>query len=359
MSKFWSPIVERLVPYTPGEQPTHQTFIKLNTNENPYGPSPLAIDAIRVATDDGLRLYPDPTAADLKHAIASTLKFDINHIFVGNGSDEVLAHSFNAFFHRTEPVLFADVTYSFYKTYCELYALRYREVCLNEEFEYDTRDYCVPCGGIVIANPNAPTGIGMRLESIEKILTQNPDIVVIVDEAYVDFGGKSAVELVRRFENLVVLQTFSKSRSLAGLRVGFAIAQPHLIEALQWVKDSFNSYPVGRLALEGARAAWADHEWFEKTRQLVIADRDRMSEGLKTIGFRVLPSATNFIFAAHESVPGEKLFAALRSEGILVRHFSDDRTKNWLRISVGTSQDCALLLESTRKIVAGAVERTG
>ena len=209
----------------------------------------------------------------------------------------------------------------------------------------------------MIANPNAPTGIGMRLESIEKILTQNPGIVVIVDEAYVDFGGESTVELVRRFENLVVLQTFSKSRILAGLRVRFAIAQPHLIEALQRLKDSFNSYPVGRLALEGARAAWADHEWFDKTRQRVIADRDRMSEGLKAIGFRVLPSATNFIFAAHASIPGEKLFVDLRSEGILVRHFSHDRTKNWLRISVGTSQDFALLLESTQKNSRGICQR--
>ena len=211
----------------------------------------------------------------------------------------------------------------------------------------------------MIANPNAPTGIGVRLESIEKILTRKPVVVVIVDEAYVGFGRESAVELVRRSENLLVLQTFSKSRSLASLRVGFAIAQPHLIEALQRLKDSFNSYPVGRLAPERARAAWADHEWFDKTRQCVIADRDRMLQGLKAIGFRVLPSATNFIFTAHESIPGGKLFAALRSEGILVRHFNQDRTKNWLRISVGTSQDCARLLESTRKIVVRAVARTG
>ncbi len=351
-------MVKRLVPYTPGEQPKLEAFIKLNTNENPYGPSPRALEAIRAATDDGLRRYPDPGAAALRHGIASTLKLDVDQIFVGNGSDEVLAHSFNAFFSGGEAVLFADVTYSFYRTWCELYSLRYREVALNEAFECDPRDYGAPCGGIVIANPNAPTGVMMRLESIEQILTQNRDVVVIVDEAYVDFGADSAVELVPRHENLIVVQTFSKSRSLASLRVGFAVAQPHLIEALQRIKDSFNSYPVGRLALEGALAAWTDLDWFEKTRACVMADRDRTAKSLKSQGFNVLPSATNFLFASHESVPAEKLFRDLRSRGILVRHFNQHRIRNWLRISVGHSEDCDRLLEATRSIISEARQST-
>lgn len=358
MSRFWSPIVERLVPYAPGEQPKHQTFIKLNTNENPYGPSPHALEAMRTATDNGLRLYPDPDATGLRHAIASTLTLDANQIFVGNGSDEVLAHSFNAFFVGKEPVLFADITYSFYKTFCELYAIRHRKVALNDAFEYDPLDYRVPCGGIVIANPNAPTGIAMGLEGIEQILVQNQDVVVIVDEAYVDFGADSAINLVPRHENLVVVQTFSKSRSLAGLRVGFAVAQPHLIEALRRVKDSFNSYPVGRLSLEGALAAWTDRDWFDETRRRVMADRDSMNEGLQVQGFDVLPSATNFVFASHDTVPAEKLMMGLRSRRILVRHFDQDRIRNWLRISVGTSQDCDKLLEATGSIIGTAAAGT-
>lgn len=351
MSRFWSPIVEKLVPYTPGEQPKHQSFIKLNTNENPYGPSPLALEAIRSASDDGLRLYPDPAATDLRATIASTLKLDAGHVFAGNGSDEVLAHAFNAFFSDKEPILFADITYSFYKTYCELYSINHRKIPLTEDFRINPQDYKGSCGGVVIANPNAPTGIAMGLESIEQILQQNRDVVVLVDEAYVDFGGDSAVGLVPHYENLIVTQTFSKSRSLAGMRVGFAVAQPHLIEALQRVKDSFNSYPLGRLAQVGAVAAWEDQDWFDKTRNLVIADRDRTSNALSQLGFQVLPSATNFVFASHSQIPAEKLLSDLRERGILVRHFKQDPIKNWLRISIGTSEECDALLEATRSIV--------
>jgi histidinol-phosphate aminotransferase len=352
MSRFWSPIVERLVPYTPGEQPRDQKFIKLNTNENPYGPSPRALDAIQEAACDDLRLYPDPSAIDLRQAIASTFELGADHIFVGNGSDDVLAHAFNAFFTGKQPILFADVTYSFYRTYCELYAIQHHKIPLTDAFEYDISDYQVPCGGVVIANPNAPTGVAMALERVEQMLIQHPNEVVIIDEAYVDFGADSAVELVSRHENLVVVQTFSKSRSLAGLRVGFAIAQPHLIEGLQRVKDSFNSYPLGRLALDGARASWADRNWFDQTRRQIIADRDRTAEVLQAQGFQVLPSSTNFVFASHDNLSAEKLKSYLRARGILVRHFNHPRINNWLRISIGTSQDCDTLLEATSSIIA-------
>ena len=351
MSRFWSPIVERLVPYAPGEQPKDQVFVKLNTNENPYGPSPSALDAIRAATDDGLRLYPDPEATDLKSAIGADLQLGSDNIFIGNGSDDVLAHAFNAFFTERAPVLFADVTYSFYRTYCQLYGIEHRIMPLNDAFEYDLEDYAVPCGGVVIANPNAPTGIAMSLDSLEQVLRQNPDVVVLVDEAYVDFGAESAVTLVPRYDNLLVVQTFSKSRSLAGMRVGFAVGHPHLIEALRRIKDSFNSYPISRLSLAGALAAWNDRNWFEATRDKVVADRERVAEALKAQEFTVLPSATNFVFASHSQVPARDLLAGLRSRGILVRHFIHPRIDNWLRISIGSSQECGKLLDATGDIL--------
>ncbi|MEM9632658.1 MAG: histidinol-phosphate transaminase [Pseudomonadota bacterium] len=355
MSRFWSPIVERLVPYTPGEQPKDQVFIKLNTNENPYGPSPSALEAIRAATDDGLRLYPDPEASDLKAAIGADFQLGSDQIFIGNGSDDVLAHAFNAFFTGKAPILFADVTYSFYKTYCQLYGIEHQTVPLNDNFEYDLQDYKVPCGGVVIANPNAPTGIAMSLDKLEQILMQNPDVVVLVDEAYVDFGTDSAATLVPQYDNLLVVQTFSKSRSLAGMRVGFAAGQPHLIEALRRIKDSFNSYPISRLSLVGALAAWKDRNWFESTRDKVIADRERVAEALKALNFEVLPSATNFVFASHRQVSTRDLLASLRSRGILVRHFNQSRIDNWLRISIGSSQECDKLLDA----IDGILSRSG
>lgn len=353
MNRFWSPLVERLTPYVPGEQPKHQVLAKLNTNENPYGPSPLALESIRAATSDDLRLYPDPVAGHLRQAIATTLGLDASEIFVGNGSDEVLAHAFNAFFGGGEPVLFADITYSFYPTYCDLYGFSYRRVPLDTDFRVDPRDYAAPRAGIVVANPNAPTGVAMPLGGIEQILRQNPDVVVIVDEAYVDFGGDSATSLVPRYDNLLVIQTFSKSRSLAGLRVGFAVGQAHLVEGLTRVKDSFNSYPLGRLALAGALAAWNDREWFDKTRRLVMADRERTAGRLRDQGFAVMPSAANFLFAAHRTVPAETILAGLRSRGILVRHFRQERIRNWLRISIGTTAECESLVEATARIVGG------
>ncbi|MGE4306174.1 MAG: histidinol-phosphate transaminase [Novosphingobium sp.] len=356
MSRFWSPFVESLVPYVPGEQPKGRTYIKLNTNENPYGPSPQALAAIRAATGDDLRLYPDPNAADLSDAIAATLGLPSDSIFIGNGSDEVLAHAFNAFFRDKGPVLFPDVTYSFYPTYCNLYGLPFRQLPLDSAYKLDPGDYSGPCGGIVIANPNAPTGIAMALDKVERILRQNPDVVVVIDEAYVDFGAESAVQLVPRYDNLLVTQTFSKSRSLAGLRVGFAVGQPHLIEALRRIKDSFNSYPLGRLALAGAIEAWGDREWFDFTRKRIMDERDKTADALGGLGFEVLPSAANFLFVSHGEVAAEKLFAGLRSHGILVRHFRQPRIANWLRISVGMKEDCKALLDATECVISGKTQ---
>lgn len=353
MSRFWSPLVQSLAPYVPGEQPKDRVFIKLNTNENPHGPSPRALEAIRAATGDGLRLYPDPVAGDLRAAVAGHYGLTPAHVFAGNGSDEVLAHAFNAFFGGGGEVLFADVTYSFYPTYCRLYGLPHRLVPLRADFRCDVSLYRGPCAGIVIANPNAPTGIPLPLTAIEQVLRANPDVVVIVDEAYVDFGAESAVALIPQYDNLMVVHTFSKSRSLAGLRVGLAMGQPHLIEGLERVKDSFNSYPLGRLALAGALAAWQDRDWFDQTRAQVMADRDRMTTGLAGLGFEVLPSAANFVLARHGQRAAEKILAGLRDRGILVRHFRQERIRDWLRLSVGTTAECETLLDACAAILAG------
>ncbi|KZK77787.1 Histidinol-phosphate aminotransferase [Pseudovibrio sp. W64] len=351
MSRFWSPIVQKLEPYIPGEQPKQQTFIKLNTNENPWGPSPRALEAIAAATGDALRLYPDPSASDLRASIASSLQLTSDHIFAGNGSDEVLAHAFHAFFSGKEPILFPEITYAFYPTYCKLYSIEHQLMPLGSDFRINPSDFAGTCGGVVIANPNAPTGLAMPLEDIEAILKANPDVVVLVDEAYIDFGGQSAVQLVPDYDNLLVVQTFSKSRSLAGMRVGFAVGQPHLIEGLHRVKDSFNSYPLDRLSLAGALAAWEDTEWFEKTRDQIVVDREKLTENLQALNFTVLPSSTNFIFASHAHVPAERLHADLRDHGILVRYFKKERINDWLRISIGTSEECTTLVKVLRTML--------
>lgn len=354
MSRFWNPLVQALAPYTPGEQPKGQRFVKLNTNENPYGPSPRALATIAEATTEALRLYPDPTAQDLRAAIAASHGLTPENVFVGNGSDEVLGHAFNAFFAGRGTVLFPDVTYSFYPTWCGLYGVPFRRVPLGPGFRLDLAAYDAPCAGIVIANPNAPTGIALPLSEIEALLTRLPDTLVLVDEAYVDFGAESAAGLIARHDNLLVVQTFSKSRSLAGLRVGFALGQPALIEALTRIKDSFNSYPLGRLALAGALAAWEDRAWFDETRAKVIAARERASTALAGMGFEVLPSAANFVFASHAQVPGEALLAGLRARGVLVRHFGQERIRNGLRISIGTEAETDALLTALREILAAA-----
>ncbi len=350
MSRFWSAAARRLVPYVPGEQPRGARFVKLNTNENPHGPSPRVTEAIAAATGEALRLYPDPGASELCEAVGTSLGLDAAHVFAGNGSDEVLAHAFGAFFDGGAPILFADITYSFYASFCALYGLAHREIPLEEDFTCDPDAFTGPCCGVVIANPNAPTGIEMPREAVERLLDAHPGVVVIVDEAYVDFGARSAVDLVPDHDNLLVVRTFSKGRALAGLRVGLAIGQPPLIEGLRRMRDSFNSYPLGRLALAGALASWQDPAWLETTRRQVMADRERLALGLRERGFAVLPSAANFVFASHPRMAAETLLATLRAEGILVRHFRRERIANWLRISVGTTEECAALLAALDRI---------
>jgi histidinol-phosphate aminotransferase len=351
MSRYWSPVVHRLTPYVPGEQPKRERLVKLNTNENPYGPSPKALTAIRQVTDDSLRLYPDPSAEALRAAIASRYGVEPAEVFVGNGSDEVLAHAFHGLLAHGRPLRFPDITYSFYPVYCGLYGIACQTVPVDASFRIRIADYAGECGGIVIANPNAPTGIALPLADIESLAAAHPECVVLVDEAYVDFGAESAIPLTRQLPNLLVVQTLSKSRSLAGLRVGFAIGHTDLITALDRVKDSFNSYPLGRLAQAGATAAIADETWFEATRHKVIASRERLSAALTQMGFAVLPSAANFVFAAHGRRPASELSAELRSRGVIVRHFRAPRIDNHLRITIGTDADCDALLAALAEIL--------
>ncbi len=351
MSRFWSPVVKTLSPYVPGEQPKQQDgIVKLNTNENPYPPSPRVLAAIGAAAEQ-LRLYPDPRATVLREAIAARYGVAAEEVFVGNGSDEVLAHAFQALLKHDGPLLFPDITYSFYPVYCGLYGIRYEEVPLDAAMRIELADYRRPGSAIILPNPNAPTGIGLPRQAIEALLLEHPDRLVVVDEAYVDFGAESAVPLVARHDNLLVVQTLSKARSLAGLRVGFAIGQRPLIEALERVKDSFNSYPLDRLALSGAVAAIEDDAWFQDTRQRIIASRESLVAALSGLGFAVLPSQANFVFARHSGQSGTELAARLRERGILVRHFNKPRIRDFLRITVGTDEECGRLIAVLRELV--------
>lgn len=345
MSKFWSPFVNSLVPYVPGEQPKLTKLVKLNTNENPYGPSPKALAAMRAELTDDLRLYPDPNSDLLKQAVASYYSVQTSHVFLGNGSDEVLAHVFNAFFQHGKPLLFPDISYSFYPVYCGLYGIEFDAIALDEQFQIRVSDYARPNGGIIFPNPNAPTGCVVGLEAVEQMLKASPDSVVVVDEAYIDFGGETAIPLVDRYPNLLVTQTLSKSRSLAGLRVGLAIGHPDLIEALERVKNSFNSYPLDRLAIAGAAAAFEDREHFDFTRNAVIASREALTAELHALGFEVLPSAANFIFARHPQHDAAGIAAKLREQGVIVRHFKQERIAQFLRISIGTPEQNQALLD--------------
>ncbi len=351
MSRFWSDVVKGLTPYVPGEQPRLANLVKLNTNENPYGPSPRALDAIRAATGESLKLYPDPNAEQLKLAIGNYHGIDARNIFVGNGSDEVLAHTFLALLKHQRPILFPDISYSFYPVYCGLYQVAFETVPLPDDFSIRVADYAKPNGGIIFPNPNAPTGCLVPLADIEWLLRANPDSVMVVDEAYVDFGGESAIPLIARYPNLLVVQTLSKSRSLAGLRIGFAAGHADLVEALERVKNSFNSYPLDRLAIAGAVASYEDRDYFEQTCKAVIASREKLVAELKVLGFEVLPSAANFIFARHPRHDAQESALALRRRGIIVRHFKQPRIEQFLRITVGTDEQCAALATALREIV--------
>lgn len=356
MSRFWSAVVHGLTPYVPGEQPKLDNLVKLNTNEHPYGPSPKALEAIRAATGDALRLYPDPNADALKAALAQRHGLQPSQIFVGNGSDEVLAHAFMALLKHDQALWFPDITYSFYPVYCGLYQVPHRKIPLTDTFEINVDDYLPRgderAGAIIFPNPNAPTGRLLTLAEVERIVAGNPDAVVLLDEAYVDFGGESAIALVNRYPNLLVVHTFSKSRSLAGLRVGFAAGHPDLIEALERVKNSFNSYPLDRLAIAGAVASVEDEAYFQDSCRKVIATREQLVTDMRALGFEVLPSSANFIFARHPQHDGAALTAALRQRAIIVRHFKQPRIDQFLRITIGTDAQCQTLVQALREILS-------
>ncbi|EFF83480.1 histidinol-phosphate transaminase [Acinetobacter haemolyticus ATCC 19194] len=349
--RFWSPEVRELEPYVPGEQPKIQNLLKLNTNENPYPPSPKVVEAVQTVLShqaDALRLYPDPDATALKQAIAKQQNVKVEQVFVGNGSDEVLAHIFKAFFIQKEPILYPDITYSFYPVYSQFFGIETKQIPLNENFEIEISDYQQENGGIIITNPNAPTSMALGLNQIESILKANPNRVVVIDEAYVDFGAETAVQLVSRYDNLVVCQTTSKSRSLAGLRVGFAIAQSHLIAALEAVKNSFNSYPIDRFAIAAAVASFEDQGYFEAQCQKVIQSREKLVSDLNALGFNILPSKANFIFATHPQHDAAQLAQQLREQGIIVRYFNKPRINQFLRITIGTDEQNQRLAETLK-----------
>jgi len=353
MSQYWSSLVHNLTPYVPGEQPKLQNLVKLNTNENPYGPSPAVIAALQAEAADSLRLYPDPDSSRLKAAIAEYHGLQSNQVFVGNGSDEVLAHVFQALLKHDLPLLYPDITYSFYPVYCGLYGIAFETVPLNAQFEIAIDDYLRPNGGIIFPNPNAPTGMPLALSEIERLLKANTQSVVVIDEAYVDFGTESAVALVNQYPNLLVTHTYSKSRSLAGLRVGYAVGDAALIEALIRVKDSFNSYPIDRFAEAGAIAALQDEAYFQQTRQQVIASRDQLVLDLQGLGFEVLPSGANFIFARHPKYAGEQLAASLRAQAVIVRHFKKPaRIADFLRITIGNPAQNQALMQALRTFLS-------
>jgi len=351
MNELWSDCIRSLEPYKPGEQPTIEQLIKLNTNENPYPPSPAVLSTLQRTANADLRLYPDPEGRKLKQTIAEIHGLSEANVFLGNGSDEVLAHAFYALLKHGQPILFPDVTYSFYPVYCGLYGIEYELVPLDEAFRINVQDYARPNGGIVLSNPNAPTGIAIGRLQIRSLLRQCPHSVVLIDEAYVDFGAESAVSLVTDYPNLLVVHTLSKSHSLAGLRVGFAIGDPGLVEALNLVKNCFNSYPLGRLALAGAEAAFRDAQYFETTRHRVMESREWLAGEIETLGFEVLPSKANFLFVRHASRSAKEVQQQLRERRILVRHFPKPRIAEFLRISIGTTEECAALVRALREIL--------
>ncbi len=351
MSRFWSSLTHDLKPYVPGEQPRMVDLVKLNTNENPLSPSPRALEAIRESAADTLRLYPDPQALELRATLAAYHGVRPEQVFVGNGSDEVLAHAFVALLKHDAPLLFPDITYSFYPVYCRLFGIAYEPVPLDQGMQVRIADYRRQAGAIIIPNPNAPTGIALSRAEIATLLDEHLDVPVVVDEAYVDFGAETAIPLVASHPNLLVVQTMSKSRALAGLRVGYAIGDADLIDALTRVKDSFNSYPLGRPAQAGAIASVEDEAYFQQSRLRVIEGRERLTRGLKGAGFEVLPSQANFVFARHPAHEGAALAAALREQAVIVRHFSADRISDYLRITVGTDEQIDRLLSALSKIV--------
>lgn len=353
MTSFWSKKTRKVEPYVPGEQPLDKKYIKLNTNENPYPPSPAVKESI-VSNISKLSLYPDPDCTALKKLIAQKESLKIEEVFIGNGSDEVLAFSFMAFFDPDTTILFPEITYSFYPVYSSLFEINYNLISVKGDFTFYKSDFFQKNDGIIFANPNAPTGIYLTLDNIEEILARNRYSLVIVDEAYIDFAdGPSAVDLIKNYDNLLVVRTFSKSRSLAGLRVGYALGQPSLIEGLDRIKNSINSYTIDRLALSGAQAALRDEAYYKKIISKIIKTRDNTANKLKEYGFKVLPSSSNFLFVSHPDYNAEDLFYDLKGKGILVRYFNQDKIDNYLRISVGSTEEMGSFLRVIQELLEG------
>lgn len=350
----WRDNLRTIEPYVPGEQPNLPDMIKLNTNENPYPPSPKVVGVLKSFDCDSLRLYPDPNSQLLADALAKRYGLASDQVFLGVGSDDVLAIAFMTFFNSKKPVLFPDITYSFYDVWAELFQIPYERLALDEHFDLIREDYYKENGGVVIANPNAPTGVLQNMDFLRDVIEHNRDVVVIIDEAYVDFSESSALELTKEYDNVLIVQTYSKSRSLAGMRIGYAMGNPELIKAMNDVRYSYNSYPMTRLSVALGVAALEDETYFQDTVAKVVETREWTKEQLKRLGFSFRDSRTNFIFAAHESVPAVQIFDALREKHIFVRHFSQKRIDNYLRISIGTREEMERFIEETEKIVANA-----
>lgn len=351
MSIYWSDLANNIEPYLYGEQPQNKEYIKLNTNENPYPPSKKVINSINNIDKSKLRLYPDPTCKELRKSIASYYNVNPQQIFIGNGSSEVLVFSFLAFFNRNDKVILPDITYSFYEVCINLFQLETILVNLNEEFTIPMDELNQPARGIIIPNPNAPTGKGIEIEAVEKILKNNKEKIVIIDEAYIDFGGKTSVELIKEYVNLLVIQSFSKSRSLAGMRIGFAVGQEELIEGLNKIKNSINSYTIDRIEMVAAQEAIMDRDHFETTRNKIIKTREKIVKELKQLGFEIIPSQANFILITHNKFKAEKLYEELKRRGILVRYFNKPKISNYLRVSIGTEKEMAELIKKLKCIL--------
>ncbi|WP_439106773.1 histidinol-phosphate transaminase [Congregibacter sp.] len=349
--RFWSELTTRLEPYTPGEQPQVENLLKLNTNESAYPPSPRVLEQIKAVTGDELLRYPDPTSLAFRQVVADTHGISVDCVFAGNGSDEVLSHVFQGLLKQHRELLFPDISYSFYPVWCQLHDVKYRQVPLREDFTLHADDYDTAAAAVIFPNPNAPTGILTSLESVRGFLEAAPDRLVVVDEAYIDFGGESAISLLKEYDNLLVVQTLSKSRALAGLRIGLAFGSAGLIEGLERIKDSFNSYPIGVVAQRAAAEAYRDESWFRQCSERVIASREKLTLDLQGLGFEVLPSTANFVFARHASLPGPQIFDALRGEGVIVRRWDKPRIQDYLRISVGTESQCQRFVETLRAVL--------
>ena len=351
MENLWKENLRKITPYVPGEQSKNKNIVKLNANENPYPPSPKAIEALKSFNSDRLRFYPNANSTELKEALAEYYNVDIENIFVGNGSDDVLAIAFQSFFNSDKPIVYPDLTYSFYPVWCDLFGIPYKTYPVDDNFRIIPEDYKEANGGVVIPNPNAPTSIGEGLDFVEKIMQYNPDSVVIIDEAYVDFGGTSSVELTNKYKNLLITGTFSKSRSLAGLRIGFAVGSKELISVMEAVKNSYNSYTIDSVSIAMGTASVRDNEYFKATCKRIIDTRERFTKEMKALGFKVLDSSTNFIFATHSDLSMKDMFEYLKTKNVFIRYFSLPRIDNYTRITIGTDEEMDILLKEIKEYI--------